>query len=63
VGPEPEAAGIEEQGLGWKNSFGTRSGGEPHLMASRLCLEESLEVRQDPPEGAARYEPAVQMFR
>jgi catalase-peroxidase len=23
VGPEPEAAGIEEQGLGWKSSFGT----------------------------------------
>ena len=23
VGPEPEAAGLEEQGLGWKNSFGT----------------------------------------
>ncbi len=23
VGPEPEAAGIEEQGLGWKNSYGT----------------------------------------
>ncbi len=23
VGPEPEAAPIEEQGLGWKNSFGT----------------------------------------
>ena len=22
VGPEPEAAGIEEQGLGWKNKFG-----------------------------------------
>jgi len=22
VGPEPEGAGIEEQGLGWKNSFG-----------------------------------------
>ncbi|MDA9858718.1 catalase/peroxidase HPI [Rubripirellula sp.] len=22
VGPEPEAAGIEQQGLGWKNSFG-----------------------------------------
>jgi catalase-peroxidase len=21
VGPEPEGAGIEEQGLGWKNSF------------------------------------------
>jgi catalase-peroxidase len=26
VGPEPEAAGIEEQGLGWKNKFGTGSG-------------------------------------
>ena len=23
VGPEPEAAGIEEQGFGWKNAFGT----------------------------------------
>ena len=27
VGPEPEAAPIEQQGLGWKNSFGTGSGG------------------------------------
>jgi catalase-peroxidase len=26
VGPVPAAAGIEEQGLGWKNSFGTGSG-------------------------------------
>ncbi|MCA3502765.1 MAG: catalase/peroxidase HPI, partial [Rhodobacter sp.] len=26
VGPEPEAAPIEEQGLGWKNSFGTGNG-------------------------------------
>ena len=26
VGPVPEAAGIEEQGLGWKNKFGTGSG-------------------------------------
>jgi catalase-peroxidase len=26
VGREPEGAGIEEQGLGWKNSFGTGSG-------------------------------------
>ncbi len=23
VGPEPEAAPLEEQGLGWKSSFGT----------------------------------------
>jgi len=28
VGPEPEAAGIEAQGLGWKNSFGTGKGGD-----------------------------------
>src|SRR5580698_3124311 len=28
VGPEPEAAGIEQQGLGWKNSFGTGKGGD-----------------------------------
>jgi catalase-peroxidase len=26
VGPEPEAASIEEQGLGWKNKFGTGKG-------------------------------------
>jgi catalase-peroxidase len=26
VGPEPEAAGIQEQGLGWKNSFGSGKG-------------------------------------
>ncbi|EDY20950.1 catalase/peroxidase HPI [Chthoniobacter flavus Ellin428] len=25
---EPEAAGLEEQGLGWKNSFGTGKGGD-----------------------------------
>lgn len=28
VGPEPEAAPIEEQGLGWKNSYGTGKGGD-----------------------------------
>jgi len=26
VGPEPEAAPLEEMGLGWKNSFGTGKG-------------------------------------
>ncbi len=26
VGPAPEAASLEEQGLGWKNSFGTGNG-------------------------------------
>ncbi len=34
VGPEPEGAGIEEQGLGWTNSFG--SGAGPHAITSGL---------------------------
>jgi catalase-peroxidase len=28
VGPEPEAAAIEEQGLGWKSKFGSGKGGD-----------------------------------
>jgi len=28
VGPEPEAAGIEEQGLGWKNAYGSGKGAD-----------------------------------
>jgi catalase-peroxidase len=28
VGPQPEAAGIEEQGLGWTSHFGTGKGGD-----------------------------------
>ncbi len=28
VGPEPEAAGIEQMGLGWKNSYGTGKGAD-----------------------------------
>jgi catalase-peroxidase len=34
VGPEPEGAGIEEQGLGWKNTFGTGKG--VHAISSGL---------------------------
>jgi len=34
VGPEPEGAGIEEHGLGWKNSFG--SGAGAHTITSGL---------------------------
>ncbi len=43
VGPEPEAAGIEEQGLGWKNTFG--SGNASDTITSGL-------------EGAWTTEPA-----
>jgi catalase-peroxidase len=28
MGPEPEAAGIEEQGLGWKSAYGSGKGGD-----------------------------------
>ena len=28
VGPDPESAGIEEQGLGWRSSFGSGRGGD-----------------------------------
>jgi catalase-peroxidase len=28
IGPDPEAAPIEEQGLGWRSSFGTGAGGD-----------------------------------
>ena len=34
VGPEPEGASIEEQGLGWKNSFGNGNG--VHTITSGL---------------------------
>jgi catalase-peroxidase len=34
VGPEPEAAGIEQQGLGWKNAFGKGRG--PDAITSGL---------------------------
>jgi catalase-peroxidase len=34
VGPEPEGAGLEDQGLGWKNQYGTGTG--PHTITSGL---------------------------
>jgi catalase-peroxidase len=34
VGPEPEAASLEEQGLGWRNTFGTGTG--PDTITSGL---------------------------
>jgi catalase-peroxidase len=34
VGPEPEACPVEEQGLGWRNSFGNGNGG--HTLTSGL---------------------------
>jgi catalase-peroxidase len=34
VGPEPEGAGLEDQGLGWRNKFGTGKG--PHTITSGL---------------------------
>ncbi|MDP9069951.1 MAG: catalase/peroxidase HPI [Actinomycetota bacterium] len=34
VGPEPEACPVEEQGLGWRNTFGSGKG--PHTLTSGL---------------------------
>ena len=34
IGPEPEAAPIEQQGLGWKNTYGTGNG--PYTVTSGL---------------------------
>jgi len=34
VGPEPEGAGIEDQGFGWINSFGSGSGAAAHQQSS-----------------------------
>jgi catalase-peroxidase len=34
IGPEPEAAGLEDQGLGWRNKYGTGKG--PHTITSGL---------------------------
>ncbi len=36
VGPEPEAAPIEEQGLGWKNRYGNGNGAGAHTITSGL---------------------------
>jgi catalase-peroxidase len=38
VGAEPEAAGIEEQGLGWKSTSGTGKGGDK-WMVRRLEIQ------------------------
>ena len=36
VGPEPEGAPIEDQGLGWKNSFGSGNGVTHHWAGRSL---------------------------
>jgi catalase-peroxidase len=49
VGPEPEAAPLEEQGLGWRNSFGSGHG--------RDAITSGLEVTwsQTPVQWSMRY--------
>ena len=41
VGPEPEAAPIEEQGLGWKNSFGTGKGADAFTSGLEVTWTET----------------------
>ena len=39
VGREPEAAPIEDMGLGWRSSFGTGKGGRRHRQRHRGRME------------------------
>ena len=39
VGPEPEAAPLQEMGLGWSNAFGTRQGRRRHHERPRRRLD------------------------
>jgi len=66
VGPEPEGAGLELQGLGWKNAFGTGRGADTITAGlegawtstpnkwSRGVLREPVQVRVEAGEGAGR---------
>ena len=72
VGPEPEAAPIEEQGLGWKSSFGTGKGndtitGGPEVIWTntpiswdnnflRILFEYEWELTKSP-AGAYQWKP------
>jgi len=72
VGPEPEAAPIEEQGLGWKSKFGTGKGndtitGGPEVIWTntpinwdnnffRILFEFEWELTQSP-AGAYQWKP------
>lgn len=72
VGPEPEAAPIEEQGLGWKSSFGTGKGddtitGGPEVIWTntptkwdnnffRILFEFEWELTKSP-AGAYQWKP------
>ena len=47
VGPDPEAAGLELQGLGWSNSFGNGKGGRrDHQRPGSYLDEHAHEVEQ-----------------
>ena len=47
VGPEPEAAPLEAQGLGWKSSYGTGKGGDTITSGLEVHLDhDAHEVEQ-----------------
>jgi len=72
VGPEPEAAPLEEQGLGWKSSFGSGKGGDaitsglevtwtntPTMWSNnffRILFSNEWELTKSP-AGAHQYRP------
>ena len=55
VGPEPEGAGIEEQGFGWKNTFGSGNGAATdHQRVGRRLDHHPNEVEQQLPGEPVR---------
>ncbi len=42
VGPAPEGASLEEQGLGWKNSHGSGNAGDTSPVASKVRGQQLL---------------------
>ena len=55
VGAEPEGAPIEEQGLGWKNSFGSGNGDAGDHQRDRSHLDhDASEVEQQLPGKPVR---------
>src|SRR6266702_3440573 len=57
VGPEPEGAGIEEQGFGWKNTFGSGKGAHAICSGHRAgCPRRIEKARPDDVHDGPRTE-------
>ena len=55
MGPEPEAAPIEEQGLGWKSSFGSGKGADT-ITGGPEALDPASDRVDQPLQEPVEYE-------